>query len=508
MTRSVPMTRQDPPSEAAGIERHMVEAVNAPQRLKLYAPRVKIHPKRATGDFRRFKWIVMAITLGIYYIAPWLRWDRGPYAPGQAILVDLAHRRFYFFFIEIWPQEFYYVAGLLIMAAVGLFLVTSVVGRAWCGYACPQTVWTDLFLVVERWVEGDRNARIKLDAAAWSFDKCRKRLVKHAAWLVIAAATGGAWIFYFADAPTLIRDIVSGNAAFVAYSTIVLLTATTYVLAGFMREQVCIYMCPWPRIQGAMVDEDSLVVTYNAWRGEPRSLHRKKLLAEGKTAGDCVDCNACVAVCPMGIDIRDGQQMACITCALCIDACDAVMEKIARPKGLISYSSLRALEAERLESPVGLLRSTLFRPRTVIYSAVWLTVGLIMLASLAMRDRLDINVVADRNPLFVTLSDGSIRNGYTIKILNMDQRPRVFSLSIKGMPTATMTLAGGEQLPARSFDIEVEADKLRSVKAYVTLPRQDVGTDATLFSFVLTSKEDAEARAHEAIFHGPSKGGE
>ncbi|MGE3873944.1 MAG: cytochrome c oxidase accessory protein CcoG [Parvibaculaceae bacterium] len=490
-----------------GVERHNVEAVNAPQRLKLYAPRTKIHPKRASGDFRRLKWIIMAVTLGIYYIAPWLRWDRGAYAPDQAILVDLAHRRFYFFFIEIWPQEFYYIAGLLIMAGIGLFLVTSVVGRAWCGYACPQTVWTDLFLVVERRVEGDRNARIKLDAAPWSLDKLRKRLVKHAIWVLISVATGGAWIFYFADAPSLARDLVSGTAAPVAYSTIALLTATTYVLAGFMREQVCIYMCPWPRIQGAMVDEDSLVVTYNAWRGEPRSLHRKKLLAEGKAAGDCVDCNACVAVCPMGIDIRDGQQMACITCALCIDACDAVMDKIGKPRDLISYSSLRAYNTAKSEAPVNLVRSTLLRPRTIVYSALWLAVGLIMLLGLSMRERLDINVVPDRNPLFVTLSDGSIRNGYTIKILNMEQRPRVFLLSIEGMPEATMTLAGSEQGPSRSFDIDVEADKLRSVKVYLTMPKRALEQEAVGFSFVLTGKEDSESSEHPAIFHGPSKGG-
>ncbi len=256
-----------------------------------------------------------------------------------------------------------------------------------------------------------------------------------------------------------------------------------------------------------MVDEDSLVVTYNAWRGEPRSLHRKKLLAEGKAAGDCVDCNACVAVCPMGIDIRDGQQMACITCALCIDACDAVMAKIDKPGGLISYSSLRAYNAATSKTPTNLIRSTLLRPRTIVYSAIWLAVGLIMLAGLSMRERLDINVVPDRNPLFVTLSDGSIRNGYTIKILNMDQQPRTFRLSIKDMPQATMTLAGSEQPPSRSFDIDVEADKLRSVKAYVTMPRQAANEETIDFSFVLAGKEDSEISEHPAIFHGPSSKG-
>ena len=318
-----------------------VEAVNsAKRRQPLYAPRKKIFPKRASGYFRKFKWLVMLVTLTIYYVTPWLRWDRGPFAPDQAVLVDLANRRFYFFFIEIWPQEFYYVAGMLVMAGIGLFLITSTVGRAWCGYACPQTVWVDLFLAVERAVEGDRNARIKLDAASWSAAKLTKRTIKHATWLVIGVLTGGAWIFYFADAPTLLGDVVTLEAPLIAYATIALLTATTYTFGGLMREQVCTYMCPWPRIQGAMLDENSLTVTYNDWRGEPRTRHAKRAIAEGKPVGDCVDCNACVVVCPMGIDIRDGQQLECITCALCIDACDDVMTRLGKESGLISYATL------------------------------------------------------------------------------------------------------------------------------------------------------------------------
>ncbi|MEC9344397.1 MAG: 4Fe-4S binding protein, partial [Pseudomonadota bacterium] len=229
--------------EQPGHEHFDVEPINKRDRQQpLYAARKKIHPKRAQGTFRRLKWIVMAITLGIYYLAPWLRWDRGEFAPDQAILIDLYHRRFYFFFIEIWPQEFYYIAGLLVMAGVGLFLVTSSVGRAWCGYTCPQTVWVDLFLVVERFVEGDRNARIKLDAAPWTASKLARRAVKHAVWLLIAMATGGAWILYFADAPTLTRNVFTGQAAGIAYMTIAVLTFTTYVLGGLMREQVCTYM--------------------------------------------------------------------------------------------------------------------------------------------------------------------------------------------------------------------------------------------------------------------------
>ncbi len=229
---------------------------------EFFAARRKVFPKAVRGPFRRLKWAIMVVTLTIYYVTPWLRWDRGPYAPHQAALVDIAHRRFYLFAIEIWPHEFYYVAGMLIMAGIGLFLVTSAVRRAWCGYACPQTVWTDLFVHVERLVDGDRNAQFKLDRAPWAPAKIGKRVLKHGIWLLIAMATGGAWIFYFADAPTLARALFDGTAPFVAYATIGVLTFTTYSLGGLMREQVCIYMCPWPRIQGALTDQHSLAVTY------------------------------------------------------------------------------------------------------------------------------------------------------------------------------------------------------------------------------------------------------
>jgi cytochrome c oxidase accessory protein FixG len=311
----------------------------------LYAKRRGVYPMAVDGFFRRLKWAIMAVTLAIYYVTPWLRWDRGPYAPGQAVLVDLAHRRFYMFGIEIWPHEFYYVAGLLIMAGIGLFLVTSAVGRAWCGYACPQTVWTDLFQHVERFIDGDRNAQIRLAAAPWGPPKFARRAAKYAIWLAIAAATGGAWIFYFADAPTLARDFVSGTAAPVAYMTVAILTATTFVFGGFMREQVCIYMCPWPRIQSAMLDEKSLTVTYKDWRGEPRHRGTKKATLADLKLGDCIDCDRCVAVCPTGIDIRNGPQVGCITCALCIDACDRVMEQVGRPRGLIESPGSRATSA-------------------------------------------------------------------------------------------------------------------------------------------------------------------
>ena len=252
-----------------------VQAVNKRAQRALYATRQRIHPKKTRGTFRRIKWLVMAAMFAVYYLAPWIRWDRGPNAPDQAILLDLPARRFYFFFIEIWPQEVYYVTGLLIIAALALFLVTSLAGRVWCGYACPQTIWTDLFIAVERLVEGDRDARIRLDRAPWTAGKVGKKVVKHAMWVVIGIGTGGAWVFYFADAPTLAGQLVRFDAPFTAYMFIAILAFTTYMLAGFAREQVCIYMCPWPRIQGAMLDQDSMVVTYRDYRGEPRGPYRK-----------------------------------------------------------------------------------------------------------------------------------------------------------------------------------------------------------------------------------------
>ncbi len=241
-----------------------------PEPTRLYAAREPIFPRRVRGTFRSLKWVIMAITLGIYYITPWIRWDRGPGMPDQAVLVDLANRRFFFFWIEIWPHEFYFVAGLLVMAGLGLFLFTSALGRVWCGYACPQTVWTDLFIQVERWIDGDRNAQVRLYDAPWDARKIRLRAEKWLSWLLIALLTGGAWVFYFADAPTLFMDLLRGQAHPAAYITIAIMTATTFFFGGFAREQICIYACPWPRIQAAMMDEDTLTVAYREWRGEPR----------------------------------------------------------------------------------------------------------------------------------------------------------------------------------------------------------------------------------------------
>ena len=477
---------------------------------RLYKAREPIFPKDVRGSFRTLKWRILIFALAVYYLLPWVRWDRGEFAPDQAVLVDLANRRFFFFWIEIWPQEFYYIAGLLIMAGIGLFLITSTAGRVWCGYFCPQTVWTDLYMWVERRIDGDRNAQVRLHDAPWSADKLRKRVLKHSVWLLIAMLTGGAWVFYFQDAPTLLVDLLTGQAAMVAYATIGVLTFTTYSLAGLMREQVCIYMCPWPRIQGAMLDENSLTVTYNEWRGEPRMRGKKardKQAALGERVGDCVDCNACVAVCPMGIDIRNGQQLECITCALCIDACDTVMEKVGLAKGLISYNTFKDYARQEAgdPAPTPVIRRML-RPRTLIYFGVWAGIGIAMMGVLSARDRVDLNVLHDRNPLYTPLSTGEIRNGYTVKALNMLPEPREFTLSISGLPGGAMSLAGSDDDPSTAITFEVEPDKLRELRVYVTAPVERARTE-----FLFTLEEvtppgvQPETDTVEGAFHGPER---
>jgi cytochrome c oxidase accessory protein FixG len=463
----------------------------------LYAAREPVFPRRVKGTFRTLKWWIMGVTLGIYYITPWIRWDRGPNLPDQAVLLDLANRRFFFFMIEIWPHEFYFVAGLLIMAGLGLFLFTSALGRVWCGYTCPQTVWTDLFVLVERWIEGDRNARVRLWNQKWDLRKARLRVTKWTVWLLIAAATGGAWVFYFTDAPTLARNLVTLNAHPIAYTTIAVLTATTFLFGGFFREQVCIYACPWPRIQAAMMDEDTITVAYREWRGEPRGKHRK---AEGaEELGDCIDCMACVNVCPMGIDIRDGQQLACITCALCIDACDDVMAKIGKPRGLIDYIALSDETRERAgELPRGAWKH-IFRPRTILYTALYSAVGIALVLALFLRQEIDITVAPVRNPTYVTLSDGSIRNTYDVRLRNMHLDERTFHLSLTSEADLRISLEGTETLT-----VDLPANEMVLQRVYVTAPAgsEAARTDRTPVRIWVEDLSNNDRAYEDTVFNG------
>ena len=465
MTVVIDRIKDDPARKAS-------EPVSAAARVRakaarrggLYQPRVPIYPKLVHGRWRAIKWALMIVTLTIYWATPWIRWPRPNGLPQQAVLVDFAGGRFYFFGIQLWPQEVYFITGLLVMAAMALFLVSALFGRLWCGYACPQTVWTDLFIYVERGFEGDRNARMRLDAAPWSFNKAWRKAGKHLVWLGIAFGTGGAWIFYFHDAPTVLRGFWVGQAAATAYVFCALLTATTYVFAGFMREQACTYMCPWPRIQGAMLDQHSLQITYRADRGEARGPHKKGQTWEGR--GDCIDCNACVVVCPMGIDIRDGSQLECINCGLCADACDEIMDKVGRPRGLISYDTDAAVAA-RASGKAAVYK--LLRPRTLYYAGALTLVSVLMLWGLAHRSVLDLHVLRDRNPMYVRLQDGSVRDGYTLKIANRSFYPKTVAVRFGGL-VGTRLKAPGAPPTTGGLQVTVEPNAIRSARIFVIAP--------------------------------------
>ena len=469
--------------------------------IPLYAARIKVYPKQVAGFFRRIKWVVLAFCLSVYYLVPWIRWNRGPGAPDQAVLIDLPGSRAYFFSIEIWPQEVYYLTGLLILGAVGLFLVTTVMGRVWCGYACPQTVWTDLFMWVERSIEGDRNARIKLDKQPWSAGKLARKIAKHAIWLLIALATGGAWVLYFNDAPSVTREILTVRASGAVYFFIGLFTTTTYLLAGWAREQVCTYMCPWPRFQAAMLDEGSLVVTYQDWRGEPRGKHKQGASWEGR--GDCIDCGQCVAVCPTGIDIRDGQQLECIGCGLCVDACNGVMAKVGRPANLITFDTLANQDALAAGKMVPY---RLIRPRVAIYAALLGVVAMIMLGALLTRPTVEVNVLRDRNPIFVTLSDGSIRNGYTLKILNKTREAHDYRLAVAGPANAQASIVGaGATDDGSNLWLSAKPDSVATYRTYVSAPRAAIGAESIPIVFSLRETESGETAEYHSVFLGPAR---
>ncbi len=464
----------------------------------LYANRIRVYPKTVHGPVRRAKWVILILCLALYYLLPWLRWHRGPGQPSQAVLLDVSNERFYFFNLELWPQDIWLLAGLLIMAAVALFLVTSLFGRLWCGYTCPQTVWTDLFMWVERWVEGDRHERMQRDAAPLNADTIWKKVLKHSSWRVIAFWTGGAWIMYYVDAPTVTVEFWTGQASNQVYVFTWLFTLTTYVLAGWAREQVCTYMCPWPRFQSAMLDDQSFTVTYQGWRGEPRT--RGKRAANDPPVGDCVDCGACVTACPTGIDIRDGIQLECINCGLCIDACNHVMERTHQDKWLITWDTL-ARQAAKKEGRHDAIK--LFRPRTIIYLVVLLVAMTGMTVALVTRSTLDLAVQRDRAPVFVPLPDGSIRNGYTLKIANKTQIHAAFDLKIEGLPGATLVLAEGDPKPVAVLRMPSASDEVDTFRVLVTARPAALKDGSQPVDFVLRDTVTGKQTVFHSTFMGP-----
>jgi cytochrome c oxidase accessory protein FixG len=403
-------------------------AADAGELVSLYAKPPRIQPRAVHGWFAGWRWALVWITQAVFYGLAWLPWNGR-----QALLLDLGARRFYVFDLVLYPQDFIYLTGLLVASAIALFLFTAVAGRLWCGYACPQTVYTELFMWVEQRFEGDRAQRLKLDAAPWSPAKLARRGGKHAAWIAVSLWTGFTFVGYFTPIRTLVPEALQLALGPWEWFWILFYGLATYGNAGFLREQVCKYMCPYARFQSAMIDDDTLVVAYDAARGDPRGTRGRSADLAQLGLGHCIDCGLCVQVCPTGIDIRDGLQQECIGCAACIDVCAGVMEKMRYPKGLIRYDTQRGL-VERLGRN-GRLRRVL-RPRVLVYGVVFTALVGALVASLALRTPFRVDVVRDRASLGRLLADGSIENVYRLQVMNATESPQRFRVAVGGLAGA------------------------------------------------------------------------
>ena len=424
-------------------------AAEEPVEQQLYAIRQKIQPRAVHGVFANWRIALVLITQAVYYGLPWLQWD-----DRQAVLFDLAARKFYIFGLVFWPQDFIYLTGILVLSALALFLFTAVAGRLWCGYACPQTVYTELFMWVEDWIEGDHLARKKLDKSPWNATKIRKRGLKHLIWVAIGLWTGFTFVGYFTPIQTLAAEVVSFGLGPWETFWILFYGFATWGNAGFMREQVCKYMCPYARFQSVMFDSDTLTVTYDTSRGEPRGSRGKKVDYKAKGLGQCVDCGVCVQVCPTGIDIRNGLQYECIGCAACIDGCDQIMDKMGYPRGLIRYTTENAVKGKYDDSSI--LKHVL-RPRTLIYTVLLTLISGAFVFSLATRVPLRVDVVRDRVALSKETDDGMIENVYRLQLINKDNQPHQYTLNASGIPglrliTSSLPIKAGE---LQTLDIPV-----------------------------------------------------
>ena len=382
--------------------------------VKLYQSDPKIQARSVDGRFARLRVAAVIALLGLFYVLPWLQWNGKP-----VVLFDLPHRRFHLFGLTLVPQDLFLLTGLLIVAAMSLFLFTTLAGRLWCGYACPQTVWTQAFMWIENSIEGSRLNRLKLDRSPWNLHKLRIRGSKHLAWLLFAFWTGFSFVGFFVPITTLWQQLWSAELAGWSAFWIGFYGFATWGNAGFMREQVCRYMCPYARFQSAMFDRDTLIIAYDGKRGEPRKPQGKNALPQGQSAGDCVNCTLCVQVCPTGIDIRDGLQYECIACAACIDACDSIMDKLDKPRGLIRYTSTRRDQEGRFH---------ILRPRAIGYAVMWVVVCLAFLLLLLSRSPMELDVLRDRHAMVRTLASGEVENIYTLKITNKTDQQQLVSI--------------------------------------------------------------------------------
>lgn len=400
----------------------------------LYQSEQKIYPRKVSGYFNNWRWAMIWLTQLVFYGTPWLQWGER-----QAVLFNISSHQFFLFGLVLYPQDLIYLAFILIISALALFLFTAVAGRLWCGFACPQSVYTEIFLWIERQVEGDRLARMRLDNSPSSAVKVLKKTSKHVLWLTFSLWTGFTFLAYFTPIRELMQGILLFNLSAWETFWLCFYGLATYGNAGFLREQVCKYMCPYARFQSAMFDDDTLIVSYDKQRGEPRSGRAKSIDAKQTGLGDCVDCHICVQVCPVGIDIRDGLQYACISCGLCIDACDAVMDKMDYPKGLIRFSTQHAMN-----ETVKPIKQTLLRPRVVIYAGLLLMLSALLVASLWMREPFKTSLVRDRGVMSRMTADGQIENVYLLQITNVTEQPERYHVAVSGL--AGLSLASASEV--------------------------------------------------------------
>ncbi|CAK0752419.1 Cytochrome c oxidase accessory protein CcoG [Gammaproteobacteria bacterium] len=434
----------------------------------LSAKRQRIYPREVHGRFAMWRVIGAVALLGLYYVTPWIPWqDR------QAILFDLPHRKFYIFEWVFWPQDFFYLSLLLLIAAFALFFFTTLAGRLWCGYACPQTVWTEIFLWIERLVEGDRPQQMRLDRKAWNDpDKLLRKTSKHLIWLFFSGFTGFVFVGYFVPVKELAHDLWTFSSGSWEIFWVFFYGFATYLNAGMLREQVCIYMCPYARFQSAMFDKDTLIISYDASRGEPRGSRPRGVDPRTQGLGDCINCTLCVQVCPTGIDIRNGLQEQCIACAACVDVCDEVMNKVGYPQGLIRYTTEHAMSGNP---------SRIVRPRVVAYAAILLSVMAGFVYALEHRMPLALDIIRDRSLQFRELEEGLVENVYTLMIMNKDDKPHHYAVQVSGLDGLLLQgvdwplLVPGDEVFAQPVSVRVDSVQLqaRSTRIRFTVRETD-----------------------------------
>ncbi len=455
--------------------------------IKMYSAREEIYPREAKGRYASWRWLCVWLTQVVFYGLPWLQWNGR-----QAVLFDLGARKFYIFGVVLWPQDFIYLAALLIICAYALFLFTAIAGRVWCGFACPQTVYTEIFLWIERRIEGTRSARIRLDKQPWSLEKLARKSSKHAVWAGVSLWTGFTFVAYFTPAKSLMVEV--GGLTLGPWESfwILFYAFATYGNAGWMREQVCKYMCPYARFQSSMFDKDTLIITYDTERGEPRGARGKKDEASLKLQGDCIDCSLCVQVCPTGIDIRNGLQYECIGCAACIDACDTVMEKIDLPKGLIRYSTEHAIKKKW---SVKQIRARVLRPRVLIYTGLLALIVCAFLTMLVLRTPLKMDVIRDRGAMGREVEDGAIENVYRLQIMNTAETAHRFRIQVKGIDSIRL---------ASDDIVTLEGTGSRAVPVRVRLDHGKGKPGSNKIEFELTALDDVHLKLEEhAVFFVP-----